>query len=139
MRTEPVTLLLVEDDEADRELIQRCFRRHKIANKILFASNGEEGLRVLREGITGAHMVLLDLNMPRMNGLEFLEELRSDDSISDTVVFVFTTSDQERDKLAAYKKNVAGYILKQCAGVDFRKMTSLLDSYWKVVQLPVKC
>ncbi|MCB0321513.1 MAG: response regulator, partial [Bdellovibrionales bacterium] len=80
-----VTVLLVDDDEADRESIQRSFRKHKIANPLVIAENGEEALKLLRgEGsasIERPYLVLLDLNMPRMNGIQFLEALRSDSSI----------------------------------------------------------
>ena len=132
----PVTVLVAEDDEADRELIQRSFKKHKIGNDIEFASNGEEALSILRTGTNAPYLVLLDLNMPKMNGLEFLDELRSDPKISDTVVFVLTTSDQDRDKVAAYKNHVAGYIIKENAGPNFIKVIDLLDAYWRIVEFP---
>ena len=81
-------------------------------------------------------MVLLDINMPRMNGIEFLEALRADPKLSRTIVFVLTTSDREEDKVAAYEHHVAGYILKSRAGEDFLEVIKLLRVYWRLVEFP---
>lgn len=137
----PVTVLLVDDDPIDVEAIERAFRRAKIANPIVSVSDGLEAIQKLRGSGSGAplerpYLVLLDLNMPRMNGIEFLEELRSDPQLRDSVVFVLTTSDDDRDKVAAYDKQVAGYIVKTKVGEDFIRLTSLLDHYWRVIELP---
>ena len=141
MSTDTVTVLLVEDDDIDAEAIDRAFKRARIANPIVNASDGIEALEVLRgegdqERLSRPYIVLLDLNMPRMNGIEFLEELRNDPELHDSIVFVLTTSDDDRDMLAAYAKQVAGYMIKSKAGEDFIQLIGLLDHYWRVIEMP---
>lgn len=135
-----VTLLLVEDDLVDAEAIQRAFRQQRIANPFVVVPDGVEALAALRGEsdveVPHPRVVLLDINMPRMNGLEFLEELRRDPALSQTVVFVLTTSDREEDKVAAYENHVAGYILKSRAGADFLEVIKLLKVYWRLVEFP---
>ena len=141
MEVNGVTLLLVEDDVVDAEAIQRAFRQQRIANPFVVVRDGVEALSALR-GEPGApdvphpHVVLLDINMPRMNGLEFLEALRADPALQRTVVFVLTTSDREEDKVAAYDHHVAGYILKSRAGEDFLEVVKLLRVYWRLIEFP---
>jgi len=136
-----VNILLVEDDEIDAEAIERAFRKQRIANPVHVVCNGIEALEALRGGNGRAPLrrpllVLLDLNMPKMNGLEFLEELRRDEDHKDHIVFVLTTSDDDRDKVAAYEKQVAGYIVKSKAGDDFVDLMGLLACYWRYVEFP---
>lgn len=136
-----VSILLVEDDAIDAEAIQRAFRKHRIANPLQVFSDGLEALECLRgqgesSPPTRPYLILLDLNMPRMNGIEFLEELRNDESLHDNVVFVLTTSDDDRDKVAAYEQHVAGYMVKSKAGEDFMELIALLDHYWRIVEFP---
>ena len=83
-------------------------------------------------------MILLDLNMPRMGGLELLNTLRNDPSLETSVVFVLTTSKDDEDKLAAYKQHIAGYIVKEKLDDGFEDLVKLLDHYWRLVELPVK-
>ena len=140
-RTCTVHILLVEDDEIDAEAIIRAFRRERIANPITVVRDGIEGLAALRgsEGhvrMPRPYLILLDLNMPRMNGIEFLHALRQDPELARSVVFVLTTSDRDEDKLAAYDRQVAGYILKTNAGEDFLELIALVRSYWRIVELP---
>jgi CheY-like chemotaxis protein len=136
-----VQVLLVEDNEVDVEAIQRAFAKQKIANPICVARDGLEALGVLRAppsagGVERPVLVLLDLNLPRMNGIEFLRELRSDDSLRKTIVFVLTTSRSDEDKLASYQLNVAGYMVKSDVGQGFLRLIELLDHYWRVVEFP---
>jgi DNA-binding NarL/FixJ family response regulator len=84
------------------------------------------------------HLVLLDINMPRMNGIEFLQALREDADLHDTVVFVLTTSKSDEDKVAAYQANPAGYVLKSDVGAGFVGLVTLLDHYWRIVEFPPK-
>lgn len=116
-------IFLIEDDEIDIEIIERSFRKHKLMNSIATAPNGIVALDILRGNheitIPKPCIILLDINMPQMNGLEFLRELRSDESIAKNVVFMLTTSDSHHDRDIAYSLHVAGYILKQNAGQDF--------------------
>ncbi len=139
--TQTVTVLLIEDDEVDVEGVHRAFRKNRIANPIVVAQNGREGLDMLlgrgSAAIPKPYIVLLDLNMPVMGGLEFLEAVREHPELQDSVVFVLTTSDADEDRVSAYQQHVAGYCLKSNVGPDFLHLTSLLKSYWRVVELPV--
>lgn len=132
-----VRVLLVEDNDVDAEGIQRAFQKQKIANPITRAANGEVALQMLRNGeIQRPFLILLDLNMPVMDGIEFLKHLRADPELHDGVVFVLTTSKRDEDKFAAYDLNVAGYMVKSNVGHDFLSLTAMLDNYWRVVELP---
>ncbi len=141
MTASTVTILLVEDDEVDRMAIRRAFRDLKIANPIIEAVDGIEALQRLRgEGdfdpVPAPCLMLLDLNMPRMGGIELLEVLRSDPALRRMVVFVMTTSSAEEDRLHAYDKNVAGYVVKHRIGQDFLDSIAMLQAYWRVVEFP---
>ena len=133
-----LNILLVEDDQVDVMNVQRAFERNKIANPLFVAGDGIEGLKLLRSGKIPRErrLVLLDLNMPRMNGIEFLRELRADAELHLTPVVVLTTSDDERDKINAYDLNVAGYLLKPVTFVNFVEAMAALNKYWTLVELP---
>ena len=109
-----LNVLLVEDDEVDVMNVKRAFERNHITNPLFVAGDGVEALEKLRGGEVpkGRRIVLLDLNMPRMNGIEFLRELRRDRELSATPVVVLTTSNDDRDKIEAYQLNIAGYLVK---------------------------
>lgn len=133
-----VSLLMIEDDDIDATALKRALQKLKLLNPIYRARDGLEGLEMLRTGgVPEPYIILLDLNMPRMNGLEFLEELRSDASLTQTIVFVLTTSKSDEDIIAAYREHVAGYLLKQRMDDDFLQVVSLLNHYWRIVELPV--
>lgn len=141
MKLATVTILLVDDDKVDAMAVRRSFANLRIANPMIEARNGIEALARLRgesgyERVPTPCLVLLDLNMPRMGGLEFLEELRADPVLQRTVVFVMTTSAAEEDRTRAYNKNVAGYLLKHRPGQSFLESISMLESYWRVVEFP---
>lgn len=135
-----VQVLLVEDNEVDVEAVCRAFAKHKIANPVRVASNGVEALRILRgegcEPLPRPYLLLLDINMPRMNGFELLREMRADPALHDSIVFVLTTSKSDEDKMASYGFNVAGYIVKSDVGAGFVRLIELLDHYWRIVELP---
>lgn len=131
------TILLVEDDDIDAMIVQRAFTKLKIANPIVRAKNGALALESLRNGsVSRPFIILLDLNMPKMGGLEMLEELRGDKNLSNSIVFVLTTSKDDEDKVAAYNKNIAGYIVKDKLQNSFEDLVKLLDFYWRIVELP---
>ena len=140
---EPKTaqLLHVEDDDLCLMGLERAFKAAKIANPIHFALDGIEALEMLR-GTNGRtrlprpFIVLLDLSMPRMDGIEFLKEMRKDEELKKSIVFIMTTSNADEDKVAAYNLGVAGYILKSNPANAFLEATSLLDTYWRVVEFP---
>lgn len=134
-------ILLVEDDEVDAEVVIRAFQKQKIGNPFNIVSNGIEALQVLRgedgvERLPRPYIILLDINMPRMNGLEFLNAIRQDSDLRRSIVFVLTTSNNDEDKLEAYNKQIAGYLLKSSAGEDFMNVIRLLDSYQLIVEFP---
>ncbi|MCA9166363.1 MAG: response regulator [Planctomycetales bacterium] len=141
MAGETVQILLVEDDEIDAETVKRAFSRQKIANPITVARDGVAALSRLR-GEDGAppferpYLILLDLNMPRMNGTEFLEQLRADPSLCDSVVFVLTTSKSDRDITAAYERQISGYLVKSNIGHDFVNLVGMLEHFWRYVEFP---
>jgi len=136
-----VNLLLVEDDEVDIQGLKRAFAKSRIGNPITVARDGIEALEFLR-GENGRpklpkpHLILLDLNMPRMNGIEFLEAIRADEDLKRSVVFMITTSKAEEDKTRAYAQHVAGYIVKQDPANTFLQAVALLEHYWKIVEFP---
>ena len=133
-----LNILLVEDDEVDVMNVKRAFQKNHIANPLFVAGDGEEALRLLRGGKIPRErrIVLLDLNMPRMNGIEFLREVRQDPELKSTTVVVLTTSNDERDKIEAYDLNVAGYLLKPVTFSNFCEVMAALNRYWALVELP---
>jgi CheY-like chemotaxis protein len=139
--TQTVTILLVEDNIVDREAVRRAFAKHRIANPIVDASDGIEALQILRGSgaeppLSRPYLILLDINMPRMNGVEFLQHLRADEHLRDSIVFVLTTSNSEEDKMVTYNLNVAGYIVKNDVGAEFIRLIDLLRCFWKLVEFP---
>jgi len=140
MKGNNVNILLVEDDEVDIMNVQRAFKKNHVTNPLHIANNGVEALAMLRgNGVPAItpqpKIILLDLNMPKMNGIEFLTELRSDPKLKALSVFVLTTSDDDRDKVAAYNLNVAGYILKPVGWSEFTDAISTLNLYWSLIEV----
>lgn len=131
------TILLVEDDDIDAKIVERAFHKLRIANTIIRATDGVMALEFLKDGtVSRPYIILLDLNMPKMGGLEMLKELRSDKSLNNSIVFVLTTSKDDEDKIAAYNHNIAGYIVKEKLQNGFDELVKLLDYYWRIVELP---
>ncbi len=132
-----LNILLVEDDEVDIMTVKRAFKKGNITNPLYIAGNGIEALEMLRDtpeqpSLIPAErrLILLDLTMPKLNGLEFLRELRSDATVRHIPVVVLTTSNEERDRVQAYGFNVAGYILKPVTFNTFVDLMITLDRYW---------
>ena len=138
MAEKQLNILLVEDDQVDVMNVKRAFEKNRITNPLFVAGDGIEGLQMLRDGTVPGdrRLVLLDLNMPRMNGIEFLRELRRDADLQHTPVVVLTTSNDERDKIEAYNLNVAGYLLKPVTFINFVELMAALNKYWSLVELP---
>ena len=133
-----LNILLVEDDEVDVMNVRRAFQKNHIANPLFVAANGVDALEQLRGGKIprDRRIILLDLNMPQMNGIEFLRELRADAELKLTPVIVLTTSNDERDRIEAYNLNVAGYLLKPVTFSNFCETMAALNKYWALVELP---
>ena len=138
MRGEPFTILLVEDNPAHAELVLRSFEDHRVANKIVHLSDGESALDYLfRRGPHAdpkdsprPHVVLLDLRLPRMDGLEVLKEIRASDDLHTLPVVILTTSEAERDVAKAYEQHTNSYVVKP---LDFEGFTALMEDlgfYW---------
>lgn len=143
MKEKILNVLLVEDDEVDVMNVKRAFKKSNIKNPLYVAFNGLEALAMLR-GCNGnspqipprRRIILLDLNMPRMGGLEFLQELRSDSTLKPIPVIVLTTSDEDKDRIEAYKLNVAGYLLKPVKFSQFAEAMATLNKYWSLCEIP---
>jgi CheY-like chemotaxis protein len=132
-----LNILLVEDDQVDVMNVKRAFEKNRITNPLFVAGDGIEALEMLRRGMPRTRrMILLDLNMPRMNGIEFLREVRKDPELHQIPVVVLTTSNDERDKIEAYNLNVAGYLLKPVTFTNFVELMAALNKYWALVELP---
>ena len=139
--TNLVHILLVEDDEVDIMNVQRAFKKNNIRNTLHIARNGIEALDALRGTnpnliIPSPRVILLDINMPRMGGIEFLTALRKYPEHRAASVFVMTTSNEESDKIAAYDLNVAGYILKPLSFEGFSSAVAILNHYWHLCEMP---
>jgi CheY-like chemotaxis protein len=143
MAGKPVHVLLVEDDEIDAEQIQRSFTRLGISNPITRVEDGVEALNALRGDaghprIPRPYIILLDIKMPRMDGLEFLSAIRADAELKASVVFVLTTSNHQADIVAAYAAHAAGYFLKRNATDSLFGLPTLIKNYWQLVEFPVE-
>jgi CheY-like chemotaxis protein len=134
--TNLVNILLVEDDEVDIMNVQRAFKKNNISNPLKIARNGVEALEILKVNHPCPKIILLDINMPKMGGIEFLRELRKLSEFRSASVFVMTTSNEESDKIAAYDLNVAGYILKPLSFEGFTSAVAILNHYWHLCELP---
>jgi CheY-like chemotaxis protein len=142
MKDRKVNVLLVEDDEVDVMTVRRAFRKGNITNPLYVANNGLEALNVLRgksEHLptmpAERRLVLLDLNMPKMGGIEFLQVLRDDPQLKETPVVVLTTSNGDRDRLKAYNLNVSGYILKPVQFEAFVETMLIFNKYWALCEM----
>lgn len=130
-------ILLVEDDRVDVMTIRRAMREIHLTNPIFVAGNGEEALAYLRDPARERPgIILLDLNMPKMNGIEFLEVAKGDPALRSIPVVVLTTSHQEQDKLQSYNFGVAGYMLKPVDYRQFVEVIRTINLYWTLSQLP---
>lgn len=141
MESKLLNILLVDDDEIDVMNVRRAFKKNNIVNPLYVAHNGLEALDMLRGSgddamPTERRLVLLDLNMPKMNGLEFLREIREDPELKMLTVIVLTTSDDDRDKMEAYNLNIAGYIVKPVTFLAFVEAIAALNKYWSINELP---
>lgn len=131
------SVLLVEDDDVAAEAVVRGLRKHGLVCNVVIAEDGLTALQILRgthvRRIHKPFLALVDLNMPRMSGIEFLQELRADAALCGTVVFVLTTSGAESDRVRAYRHGIAGYIVKAAVGPQFRGLARFLTEYQAAV------
>lgn len=137
----PFAVMLVDDDDVAVESVLRAFAKEKMPWQVITAGDGQEALDIMRgvhpqKRIDLPYLVLLDINMPRMDGLTFLETVRADPQLHSTVVFMLTTSARDLDRSQAYAGHTAGYMVKSALGPQFAKLTALLQSYGSTVRLP---
>ena len=140
MTDTPLNIMVIDDDDLTAEIVERSLRKVTGQFTITVAEDGQEGLDILQgrsaKVMPRPHLILLDLNMPRMNGFEFLESVRNDAALRDNVIFVLTTSDADTDRSRAYHEQVAGYMVKSKVGPQFARLANLISDYSSVVQLP---
>ena len=133
-------VLLVEDDEVDVMMIQRAFEKSNKGHLLHIASDGEEALEILSKGkIPHPFLVLLDINMPRMNGLEFLGLLRENHNLKNIAVIILSSSRREDDVCGAYNKHVAGYFIKPINGKQLEEMMNVISTYWDGSERGLNC
>jgi CheY-like chemotaxis protein len=132
-----MSILLVDDDDVAAEAVVRGLRKHSAEFPIVIAEDGAAALAILRgehsEHVAAPYIVLLDLNMPGMSGLEFLQTIRVDPALRSTIVFVLTTSGAEADRRRAYELSIAGYMTKAGVGPQFAGLARFLTAYDSVV------
>ncbi len=138
MHGEPLTMLLIEDNDDHAELVKRSFENHRIANNIFHVVDGEEALEYLfckgrfdnPQSCPTPHLILLDLRLPKVDGLEVLKEIRTSETLKGIPVVILTTSKADTDLVKAYEHHVNSYLVKP---VDFDKFNQLIDDlgfYW---------
>ena len=137
MRNTTKPVLLVEDDAIDMMTVRRAFKDLKLTNPLAHATNGEEALKYLeKEENPKPCVILLDLNMPRMNGVEFMRAVKADPVLKRIPIVVLTTSRDDRDIVESYKLSAAGYIVKPVDYKKFVEAVRMIDVYWTISELP---
>ena len=137
MRITNKPILLVEDDRVDTMTVVRALKDIHVTNPLVQQENGEDALNYLRDSNNEKPcIILLDLNMPIMNGVEFLQVLKHDDQLKGIPVVVLTTSEEQQDKVNSFNLGVAGYMAKP---VDYRQFVEVMrsiDTYWTISEMP---
>ncbi|MDD5064085.1 MAG: response regulator [Phycisphaerae bacterium] len=137
MRNSSRPVLLVEDDSIDAMTVKRAFKDLNVANPLVHTLNGEEALKYLKNQENKIPcIILLDLNMPRMNGIEFMQVVKADDKLKEIPIVVLTTSQEERDKIKSFGLGVAGYMLKSVDYKEFVETIRTINIYWTLSELP---
>lgn len=137
MSIEKKPILLVEDDEIDIMTVKRAIKTLKVPNPLHLAANGEEALEYLEENSHNLPgIIILDINMPRMNGIEFLNIIKKDQRFLRIPVVVLTTSKEHQDRYESFNLNVAGYMIKPVIFEEFVKVIDLIHKYWSLSKHP---
>jgi len=130
-------ILLVEDDVVDAMTVKRALKDINVLNRLDIVSNGEEALEYLRDGESQKPcIILLDLNMPKMNGIEFLKIAKQDEVLRRIPVVVLTTSKGEQERTESFNLNVAGYMIKPVDYLQFVETVRTISLYWTLSELP---
>lgn len=130
-----MTILLIEDDLIEAMKMRRTLAKSEVPHELIVAREGEEAFEVLRSGAPLPDIILLDLNMPRMNGLEFLTLLKKDKGLCYLPAIVLTTSENRTDLLTAYRLGIAGYLLKPLIYSEYENKIFSLLHYWNYNEL----
>ena len=130
-----LNILLIEDDMIEVMKLSRAKKSLQLDHNIIEANNGEEALQILEDKSNLPDIILLDLNMPKISGIEFLKILKSDDRLRYIPTIILTTSSNQRDLLECYKIGIAGYVLKPLKYEDYVSKIEKLLSYWSVNEL----
>jgi len=142
MEQKQVNILHVEDDEVDAMVMQRALKKTNLNYKLQHAKNGIQALDMLRgtnsyeKIMPRPNIILLDLNMPQMGGLEFLKDMRADNELKSISVYVLSTSNDDHDRVMAYQHNVAGYIVKPLSLESYVEAISVLNNFWSLIEQP---
>jgi CheY-like chemotaxis protein len=132
-------VLLVEDDSVDALTVRRAFSDLNLGNMLAHSGNGEEAIQYLQDPENEEPcVILLDLNMPRMNGIEFLEMIKEDSRLRRIPVIVLTTSSEERDVVESFNLGVAGYLVKPVDYGKFVEAIGTIDLYWTLSEMPIQ-
>ncbi|OED48883.1 response regulator [Leisingera sp. S232] len=135
-----MNILLIEDNDVDALILERMLKKHSPSATLVRACDGQEALELLTtergRDLPRPFFILLDINMPRMNGHEFLDELRAREEISDNIVYMFTTSDSPHDITRAYHRNISSYIVKPSSSAGTKKVLNALQEMWDVCTPP---
>ena len=132
-------ILLVEDDIVDVMTVKRALKDLKVTNELVLGANGEEALEYLRVNGSGNKrpcLILLDLRMPKMNGLEFLKNVKADDNLRNLPIVVLTTSENEEDRSNSFGLGAAGYMVKPADYEKFVDTIKTVDLYWTLSEMP---
>ncbi len=130
-------ILLVEDDRVDAMTVRRALKELNVRNPLFIVGNGEEALKFLRDRKNPRpSIILLDLNMPKMNGIEFLQIAKNDEQIKRIPVVVLTTSKADQDRIDTYNMSVAGYMVKPVDYMKFVETIKTIRMYWMLCELP---
>ncbi len=132
-------ILLVEDDRIDAMTVKRALKEIKAINPLKILSNGEEALEFLRDQNNKIPaIILLDLNMPKINGIEFLKIVKQDEKLRKIPVVVLTTSKEEQDRIESFNLNVAGYVVKPVDYLKFVEVIKIIHTYWMLNEVPAQ-
>jgi len=130
-------ILLIEDDDVDAMTVQRAFKDLGLRNQLVHITNGRDALEYLRNNSsTKPCIILLDLNMPQMDGIEFLKTVKADEILKMIPVVVLTTSKDTKDKVESFNLSVAGYMTKPLDYKNFVDTIKTIDDYWSWSELP---
>ncbi|MCT4583429.1 MAG: response regulator [Peptostreptococcaceae bacterium] len=129
-------IMLIEDDYVDALTIKRAFRDIKVENELIIAEDGEKALEMLKTMEEYPQVIILDLNMPKLSGVEFLKIIKKDDDLSIIPVVIMTTSKEDEDKLNCYKNGISGYIEKPIDYNEFLEILKIVYDYWMINEFP---